>query len=97
VLGVLTVGAALGTVLMARTPLGHTDSRGMLMMSFASMFFMGLVAMTVALIMASQGASHNRRTHPVARHLPSAGWYPDPNGRQGLRYWDGSQWTEGQG
>lgn len=23
-----------------------------------------------------------------------AGWYPDPNGTQQQRYWDGSQWTE---
>jgi hypothetical protein len=23
-----------------------------------------------------------------------AGWYPDPNGRHELRYWDGSAWTE---
>ena len=25
--------------------------------------------------------------------LPSAGWYEDPQGT-GLRWWDGSQWTE---
>ena len=24
---------------------------------------------------------------------PAAGWYPDPGG-QGLRYWDGTQWTD---
>ena len=24
---------------------------------------------------------------------PAAGWYPDPQG-QGLRWWDGSTWTE---
>ena len=23
-----------------------------------------------------------------------AGWYRDPEGREGLRYWDGMQWTE---
>jgi hypothetical protein len=25
---------------------------------------------------------------------PPPDWYPDPSGRQELRYWDGSQWTE---
>ena len=23
-----------------------------------------------------------------------AGWYPDPNGGRGQRYWDGTTWTE---
>ena len=26
-------------------------------------------------------------------HLPPAGWYPDPLGEAGTRYWDGAQWT----
>lgn len=25
---------------------------------------------------------------------PAPDWYPDPAGRQEMRYWDGSQWTE---
>jgi hypothetical protein len=25
---------------------------------------------------------------------PPAGWYPDPNGGVGQRYWDGAQWTD---
>jgi hypothetical protein len=24
---------------------------------------------------------------------PAPGWYPDPNGTQGLRFWDGTNWT----
>ncbi|HET6914610.1 MAG TPA: DUF2510 domain-containing protein [Acidimicrobiales bacterium] len=26
--------------------------------------------------------------------LPPAGWYPDPAGSHGQRYWDGGRWTE---
>ena len=26
--------------------------------------------------------------------LPPAGWYPDPAGSNGQRYWDGRTWTE---
>jgi TM2 domain-containing membrane protein YozV len=25
---------------------------------------------------------------------PSAGWYPDPSGAPGQKYWDGRQWVE---
>jgi uncharacterized protein YxjI len=25
---------------------------------------------------------------------PQPGWYPDPSGQHGLRWWDGKQWTE---
>lgn len=29
----------------------------------------------------------------MAPFLPPAGWYPDPDGSAGLRYWDGQRWT----
>jgi hypothetical protein len=28
----------------------------------------------------------------VTTQRPAAGWYPDPNGKPGLTYWDGHQW-----
>ena len=33
------------------------------------------------------------QTQTSASANPAAGWYPDPQG-QGLRWWDGSAWTE---
>ena len=32
-------------------------------------------------------------TQSPTSSTPAAGWYPDPQG-QGLRWWDGSAWTE---
>ncbi len=29
-----------------------------------------------------------------AADAPPAGWYPDPTGRSGLRWWDGLDWTD---
>lgn len=29
-----------------------------------------------------------------AAEAPTAGWYPDPTGRPGLRWWDGLDWTD---
>lgn len=31
---------------------------------------------------------------PPPQTGPPAGWYPDPSGQPGLRWWDGGQWTE---
>jgi hypothetical protein len=33
------------------------------------------------------------RRQPSA-HQPGAGWFSDPTRRFGLRYWDGTAWTE---
>jgi len=29
----------------------------------------------------------------VSEHAAPAGWFPDPTGKPGLRWWDGQQWT----
>ncbi len=31
---------------------------------------------------------------PVVSGSPAPGWYPEPSGAAGQRYWDGAQWTE---
>jgi hypothetical protein len=31
---------------------------------------------------------------PRPRDLPPAGWYPDPSGRPGERWWDGVGWSD---
>jgi hypothetical protein len=33
-------------------------------------------------------------TPPPGSVNPPAGWYPDPSGQPGQRWWDGSAWTE---
>jgi hypothetical protein len=33
-------------------------------------------------------------TTPSGSANPPAGWYPDPSGQPGQRWWDGSTWTE---
>ena len=40
--------------------------------------------------------SVNPTSHPDPFHIPSVepGWYPDPSGRHGNRYFDGHNWTE---
>jgi hypothetical protein len=38
-------------------------------------------------------APTSESVQPIAREV-AAGWYPDPDAPQQLRYWDGSAWTE---
>lgn len=33
-------------------------------------------------------------TSPSGSANPPAGWYPDPSGQPGQRWWDGSTWTD---
>ncbi len=42
---------------------------------------------------ATQGAATAQATTASHGDIP-AGWYPDPSGGDGQRWWDGSQWTE---
>jgi uncharacterized RDD family membrane protein YckC len=31
---------------------------------------------------------------PIPAEYPPAGWYPDPSGQMGYRWWDGQSWSE---
>lgn len=42
---------------------------------------------------ASRAAAPDAVTDP-ASGLPPAAWYDDPENPSGMRYWDGSEWTE---
>jgi Protein of unknown function (DUF2510) len=55
-------------------------------------FFIWLAAIAVCV-----GALVSRHEADRPAGLPPAGWYPDPVGRAGMRFWDGSRWTEHAG
>jgi hypothetical protein len=43
---------------------------------------------------AQHAAAQRSAGQPAAPTAPPAGWYDDPHGDSGKRWWDGSAWTE---
>ncbi len=44
--------------------------------------------------LASNRKALNKVRQIAAAGAAPAGWHPDPTGRHGARYWDGSRWTD---
>ena len=42
----------------------------------------------------SKGAGLVSAPQKPKSYMPPAGWYPDPDGADQQRYWDGAKWTE---
>lgn len=53
----------------------------------------GVIGFIGGLIARKAPAVNMKTTAPTPTAAPAPGWYADPWGGQGLRWWDGSAWT----
>jgi TM2 domain-containing membrane protein YozV len=49
--------------------------------------------MALRLALTPSSSSHDRENEDMTSPQPAAGWYPDPSGAPGQKYWDGRQWV----
>ena len=53
-----------------------------------------VVAVALALLLRMYLRRRRTARRQPSAHQPGAGWFSDPTRRFGLRYWDGTAWTE---
>jgi Protein of unknown function (DUF2510) len=73
---------------------------GVVSIVLSGLIVWGLLAFAVrawAVSIENRNAKRRTSKQPVASTgvltAPQPGWYPDPSGASGQRYWDGQQWT----
>ncbi len=57
------------------------------------LWLMAIAAAAATMLAWMEADSQNRGQSESQSQLPVAGWHPNPTG-EGLRYWDGSAWTD---
>jgi hypothetical protein len=86
----LGIGITLGAIVLY-------DARGRLWTGWTDPPFWGvLVALLgiLALPFYLLARARTIRKAAVGGTMARPGWYRDPSGQHGLRYWDGAQWTQ---